>query len=146
MPKSCLLLLYFVCISFTTFSQQGKSANFPDGTKIPEWFSDSSKVSISALGKQFVITGYGASTDSSVVQTAAIQKIIDQAHAQGGGVIVIPKGTFLSGALFFKPNTHLYVSKGAVLKGSDNIADYPIMPSRMEGQNPRLFSCIGECI
>lgn len=142
MPKSCLLLLYFVCLSFAALAQEGKSVDFPDGTKIPDWFSDSSKVNISSLGKQFVITSHGASTDSSVVQTAAIQKIIDEAHAQGGGVIVIPKGTFLSGALFFKPNTHLYMSKGAVLKGSDNIADYPIMPSRMEGQTLDYFPAL----
>jgi polygalacturonase len=60
---------------------------------------------------------------------------------------VIPEGTFLSGALFFKPKTNLYLSKGAVLKGSDNIADYPIMASRMEGQNldyyPALVNAYG---
>ena len=52
-----------------------------------------------------------------------------------------------SGALFFKPKTHLYLSEGAVLKGSDNISDYPIKPSRMEGQNldyyPALVNTYG---
>ncbi len=141
MVKSCLLLC-LACISFLASAQQGKPVNFPDGTKISTWFSDSSKISLSALGKQFVITAHGVSSDSNVVQTAAIQKVIDQAHAQGGGVVVIPKGTFLSGALFFKPNTHLHVAKGAVLKGSDNIADYPIMPSRMEGQSLDYFPAL----
>ncbi|MBE9464723.1 glycoside hydrolase family 28 protein [Dyadobacter subterraneus] len=142
MAKSCLLILHLLYISFAAFSQGNKSINFPDGTKIPDWFSDSSKIDLKDLGKQFVITKHGAVIDSSVVQTAVIQKIIDQAHQQGGGVIIIPKGIFLSGALFFKPNTHLFVSEGAVLKGSDNIADYPIMPSRMEGQSLDYFPAL----
>lgn len=142
MAKFRLLFLYLFCISLTTFSQENKSPNFPDGTKIPAWFSDSSKINLQDLGKQFVITSHGAKEDSTIVQTVVIQKIIDLAHQQGGGVIVIPKGIFLSGALFFKPKTHLYISEGAVLKGSDNIADYPIMPSRMEGQNLDYFPAL----
>ena len=142
MAKICFFIFFFICISFVTFSQNARSADFPDGTKIPRWFSDSSKISLKNLGKQFVITEHGVSADSNVVQTVAIQKTIDLAHKQGGGVIIIPKGTFLSGALFFKPKTHLYVSEGAVLKGSDDIANYPIMPSRMEGQSLDYFPAL----
>ena len=94
MVKFCFLLLCLVCISFLSFSQTGKSAIFPDGTKIPAWFSDTTKISLRDLGKQFIITEHGAVTDSTVVQTEAIQKIIDLANQQGGGIIVIPKGTF----------------------------------------------------
>jgi polygalacturonase len=136
------LFLIYLLVPFVAFSQSGKSTVFPDGTKIPAWFSDSTKLKLADLGEQFVLTKHGVSSDSNVVQTDAIQKVIDLAHARGGGVIVVPKGTFLSGALFFKPNTHLYVSEGAVLKGSDNIADYPIMPSRMEGQNLDYFPAL----
>ncbi len=85
--------------------------------------------------KEYRITDYGVSADSTVVQTAAIQSVIDRAEADGGGEIVVPQGTFLSGALFFKPGTSLRLEHGAVLKGSDNIADYPILPSRMEGRS-----------
>ncbi|MCF0050642.1 glycosyl hydrolase family 28 protein [Dyadobacter sp. LJ53] len=141
MAKFCLLF-FALLISFVSISQTEKSTKFPDGTKISDWFSDSSKIKPENLGKQFVITKHGASADSNVVQTVAIQKIIDLAHKQGGGVIVIPKGTFLSGALFFKPKTHLHVSEGATLKGSDKIADYPMMPSRMEGQTLDYFPAL----
>jgi len=142
MLKFCLFFSFLTCISFAAASQGNKSTDFPDGTRIPAWFSDSSKISLKDLGKQFVITKHGVKSDSNVVQTATIQKVIDLAHKQGGGVIVIPKGTFLSGALFFKPKTHLYVSEGAVLKGSDKIVDYPIMPSRMEGQTLDYFPAL----
>jgi len=142
MIKSCLLLLSFFFTLSSSIAQTGRSENFPDGSKIPNWFSDSSKVMLKDLGKQFIITDHGAKIDSTVVQTAVIQNIIDQASQQGGGVIVIPKGIFLSGALFFKPKTHLYIAEGAALKGSDKIADYPIMPSRMEGQSLDYFPAL----
>ena len=85
--------------------------------------------------KDYRVTDYGVVTDSTIVQTSAIQNVIDKAEAEGGGNIVLPQGTFLSGALFFKPGTSFTLESGAVLKGSDNIDDYPLIPSRMEGRS-----------
>lgn len=115
---------------------------FPDGTRISNWFLNSKKVELKALGKLYDITAYGAVNDSMLLQTAIVQNVIHEASKNGGGVVYIPKGTFLTGALFFKPNTHLYLSEGAVLKGSDDIADYPILASRMEGQNLDYYSAL----
>jgi polygalacturonase len=95
-----------------------------------------------AAPKDYVITQFGASTDSTKLNTVAIQKVIDKASAAGGGTVVVPKGVFLSGALFFKPNTHLRLQAGAKLKGSDNIADYPLIPSRMEGQKLDYYAAL----
>lgn len=69
-----------------------------------------------------------------------MQAIIDKAAKEQGGVIVIPRGTFLSGALFFKQGTHLLVEEGGKLKGSDRIADFPILETRIEGQTCKYFS------
>jgi len=92
--------------------------------------------------QQFNVTQYGVKADSTLLQTKAIQKVIDQAFARGGGSIVIPKGTFLSGALFFKAGTKLILKEGAVLKGSDLIEDYPFIPSRMEGQSLNYYAAL----
>jgi len=73
---------------------------FPDGTPISEWFSDTTRVDVARLGKQYVITDYGIKNDSTVVQTDEIQKVIDRCASEGGGVVVIPRGTFLSGSFF----------------------------------------------
>ena len=114
----------------------------PDGSAIPNWFSQNEKLKLKDLGESYTITDFGVIQDSTIVQTNAIQKVIDLAASKGGGVIVIPKGVFLSGALFFKPKTHLHVAANGVLKGSDEIVDYPIMPSRMEGQNLDYFPAL----
>ncbi|MBN1187515.1 MAG: right-handed parallel beta-helix repeat-containing protein [Bacteroidales bacterium] len=127
--------IFFIVIGFFCISQKAYEQDlFPDGSVIPDWFIITSKPELNDLGKQYFVTDYGAVLDSTIVQTTAIQNTINEASRQGGGVVVVPKGVFLSGALFFKPKTHLYISEGAVLKGSDNISDYPIMASRMEGQ------------
>lgn len=91
---------------------------------------------------KYVVTDYGVSSDSTVLNTQVIQKVIDMAAENGGGEIVIPRGTYLSGALFFKPGTKLTLQQGAELKGSDNIADYPLVPSRMEGRVLNYYAAL----
>jgi polygalacturonase len=115
---------------------------FPDGTPIPEWFSKNTPTDINKLGKRYSITDYGVTKDSTVIQTQKIQTVIDKAAAGGGGVIVIPKGTFLSGALFFKQGTHLHLEEGGKLKGSDDISNFPIKMTRMEGQTLKYFTAL----
>lgn len=114
--------------------------NWPDGTPIDAWFADTTKVNVDQLGKKYIVTDYGVSTNPTIVQTAALQAVIDRCHKEGGGVVVIPAGTFMSGALFFKGDTHLHLSEGATLKGSDRIADYPVLETRFEGETCKYFS------
>lgn len=99
-------------------------------------------VFISVHSAEYVITEHGAGTDSTKLSTSIIQSVINMASENGGGTIVIPKGVYLSGALFFKPNTKLKLMEGAELKGSDNIADYPLIPSRMEGQSLYYYAAL----
>ena len=97
---------------------------------------------MSAGAANYVITDYGVVQDSTILQTKAIQHVIDSAEAQGGGKIIVPRGTYLTGALFFKKGTKLELQEGAVLKGSDNIEDYPLLPSRMEGKNIYYYAAL----
>lgn len=133
-----LTLLFAVALSLHMSAQE----LFPDGTPIPDWFRQNEIPEVNTLGKTFRITDYGVSQDSSVLQTEKIQAVIEKASQEGGGVIVIPQGTYLSGSLFFKPNTHLHLEKGAVLKGSDDISDFAIVPTRMEGQSLDYFAAL----
>lgn len=136
------VLICLIGFSQIGFSQNYSNDSFPDGTEITPWFKDFSKLELKNLGKPYIITQFGVKNDSTTIQTQAIQKVIDQAADNGGGVIIVPKGVYLSGALFFKPKTSLHIAKGGVLKGSDDIANFPIMPSRMEGQNLDYFPAL----
>lgn len=86
-----------------------------------------------AAAKRYMITNYGAVADSMTINTKAIQAAIDECHTQGGGVVVVPKGVFISGALFLKQGVNLLVEKGGTLKGSVNPNDYPQVFTRWEG-------------
>ncbi|HTB62827.1 MAG TPA: glycosyl hydrolase family 28 protein [Opitutales bacterium] len=90
--------------------------------------------------KQYVISDMGAVGDGMTVNTKAIQAAIDQCAANGGGVIVVPAGTFLSGALFFKQGVNLRVDKDAVLKSTTATADFPAIYTRWEGIE-RYWTC-----
>lgn len=114
-------------------STRKEMESFPDGTLIEPWFYEVQIPEISDLGKPYVLTDYGIRDDGRVY-TEAIQAVIDRAAAEGGGVVVVPPGTFVSGALFFKQGVHLSVQTGATLKGSDDPADYPQVLTRIEGQ------------
>ncbi len=105
---------------------------FPDGSKIEDWFYETKEPLLQNYGHSFCITDYGVKADGKVY-TREIQALIEKA-CETGGVIVVPPGEYITGALFFKKGVHLYLDKGAVLKGSDYISDYEIMQTRIEGE------------
>lgn len=83
--------------------------------------------------KRYPITNGGAVGDGRTLNTKAIQAVIDRCAGGGGGVVVVPRGTFLTGALFLKQGCNLEVEKGGVLKGSTDPQDYPPVKTRWEG-------------
>lgn len=116
---------------------------WPDGTAVDPWFNNTTAPAIEKLGRQYVVTDHGVSAaDSTIIQTQALQAVIDKAAADGGGVVVIPRGTFLTGSLFFRPGTHLHLLEGAKLKGSDAITHYEIVKTRLEGQTIDYFAAL----
>ncbi|HEV2326896.1 MAG TPA: glycosyl hydrolase family 28 protein [Terracidiphilus sp.] len=90
-------------------------------------------ISPRAQGRDFNIKNYGAKGDGTTLDTHAIQAAIDAAAKAGGGKVVVPPGTYLSGSIFVKSNTTLEVEKGATILGSQKLADYPMMPTRVAG-------------
>jgi polygalacturonase len=83
-------------------------------------FSDISAVS----ANDYNIIDYGAKPDSKTLNQDFIQKAIDSAFINGGGRVVIPGGTFLTGSIILKSNVELHLEEGAVLLGSTHISDY----------------------
>ena len=114
---------------------------FPDGTPIADWFYQADMPQLDQLGKQYRLDEYGVPQDGQI-HTAEIQRVIDLCAEQGGGVVVIPKGVWRSGSLYFKQGTNLYVEEGGVLLGSDDIADYDLKTTRIEGQTCTYFTAL----
>lgn len=91
---------------------------------LPQWLA------AAASPHRFDITRYGARGDGRFLNTVAIQRAIDACAAEGGGTVVVPAGAFVSGSIVLKPGVSLELRANAVLKGSTNLADYPVVMRR----------------
>ena len=94
--------------------------------------------------KDFLITKYGAKTTNSAAQNQkAINKAIAACSKKGGGRVIVPSGTFATGAITLLSHVNLVVEKDAVLKFAFEPDLYPIVPTRWEGIDCRNLSpCI----
>ena len=70
--------------------------------------------------------------DGTNLMTATIQKAIDTAAPKHGTVIFTP-GTYLTGALFLKSGVTFEVPEGVTITGSQDIKNFPELPTRMAG-------------
>jgi polygalacturonase len=81
----------------------------------------------------FNVRDFGAISDELTLDTQAIQQAIETCAAAGGGTVVFPAGRYVTGALTLRSHVTLHLEAGAILLGSEDPADYPILPSRWEG-------------
>jgi polygalacturonase len=80
------------------------------------------------------VRDFGAKGDGTTKDTAAIQKALDVCATAGGGSVLVSDGTFLTGSLVLGANTTLEIAARASLVGSADIADYPVVNIRWEGE------------
>jgi exo-poly-alpha-galacturonosidase len=90
-----------------------------------------------AWGRLASICDFGAVGDGQTINTEAIQKGIDALAADGGGTLVVPAGTFLSGAIFLKQGVDLHIAKEGVLKAIVDRSAFPEVDTRWEGEERR---------
>lgn len=82
----------------------------------------------------FNITKYGAKTNAkAAVNQKAINKAIAACSKAGGGKVVVPAGTFNTGAITLLSHVNLVLEKGATLYFVFQPDLYPIVPTRWEG-------------
>lgn len=93
---------------------------------------ESKIISIERASGEYNVKSYGVKAGSTP-QTKALQSLIDKVYADGGGTIVIPRGTYMSGALFFPAGVNLRIEKGGVLKSYVEDDLYPVIKTRFEG-------------
>jgi len=83
--------------------------------------------------REFDIRDFGASEGGIVKNTEAIRHTIESAAKAGGGIVVVPAGRWLTGAIHLDDNIDLHLAKGAELLFSQDVVDYlPVVFSRHE--------------
>ncbi len=80
------------------------------------------------------VRDFGAKGDGVTKDTAAIQKALDTCATAGGGSVLISEGSFLTGSLVIGANTTLEIAPRSSLVGSADLADYPVVNIRWEGE------------
>ncbi|MEO8616580.1 MAG: glycosyl hydrolase family 28-related protein [Luteolibacter sp.] len=78
----------------------------------------SAAVENTADSTNFNIRNYGAVGDGKQLDSAAINRAIDAAAAAGGGTVLVPAGTYLSGSIHLKSNIHLFLDAGSIILGA----------------------------
>jgi polygalacturonase len=129
----CLTLIALLqsgCTNFTSFgAKKFAPTSWPEANAIlarisPPKFPD----------RKFPITSYGAIAGETNDSSDAIRKAIDACYAAGGGHVIVPAGTFLTGPITLKSNVDLHLEEGSTLLfKTDPNAYLPAVLTRYEG-------------
>ncbi len=75
-------------------------------------------LAVMVTASPFNIRDYGALGDGKHLDSPAINKAIEAAAVAGGGTVLVPAGTYLSGSIRLKSNIHLLIDAGATILGA----------------------------
>ncbi len=79
------------------------------------------------------IIDFGAKSDVSFNNQKAIQNAIDECNKNGGGMVLIPAGYYLTGPIEIKSNVNLHVCEGAYVQFTKSKEEYPLIFTEYEG-------------
>jgi len=86
------------------------------------------------------ITDFGAKSGGQELCSRAFADAIEAVSKKGGGRVIIPRGTWLTGPITLKSNIELFTEKGALVIFSTDKSLYPIVETNFEGFN--TFRCM----
>jgi DNA sulfur modification protein DndE len=77
--------------------------------------------------KTFSIADYGAVSDGHTLNTDAFAKTIAACVSAGGGKVLVPKGSWLTGPIQLQSNVDLHVERGASILFTKDHSQYPMI-------------------
>jgi polygalacturonase len=77
-------------------------------------------IAFAAHAATFNVKDYGAAGDGKTLDSPAINKAIEAASAAGGGTVIVPAGTYLSGSIRLKSHITLQLDSGSVIEASSD--------------------------
>lgn len=91
--------------------------------------------------KTYNINDYGAVSDGSTKNTLAFQGAITACSKDGGGIVLVPEGKYVTGPIHLKDNVNLHLAKGSEILFSKDLDDYyPLVHTSFEGTELMNFS------
>lgn len=90
--------------------------------------------------KEYNILDYGAVADGITNNSNAFREAIKICTANGGGIVLVPTGKFLTGPIHLDNNINLHLNEGAEILFSKNHEDYELVHTSYEGTELMNFS------
>lgn len=124
--KASVILVALQITGITGYSQSGGTQPWPVETlpavETPLFKADT-----------FNIVRYGAISDGVTLNTKSINDAIAACSQNGGGVVVVPAGLWLTGPVELKSNVNLHLKNNAVLSFTKDFNQYKLVETSWEG-------------
>lgn len=122
-----------IALLLLIFTLQGNAQNMPaDIEPVKAPFEMPALVRSEFPARTISIAKTGAKQGK--LSTKAIQAAIDRLAGKGGGTVIVPAGSWLTGRIELRSNIRLHLEKNAELHFSGDIKDYlPVVAARNEG-------------
>ncbi|WP_035141069.1 glycoside hydrolase family 28 protein [Flavobacterium daejeonense] len=130
--KIAPLFLNILCCLFFSCKETAQITKSKSNFE-PEWINKVGAKKNTFSPKIYYTNDFGAVNDGVTLSTKSIQKAIDECSKNGGGTVTFKSGKYLIGSLFIKEGVHFNVPENVTLLGSENIADYPEIDTRVAG-------------
>ncbi|WP_245584844.1 glycoside hydrolase family 28 protein [Pedobacter glucosidilyticus] len=82
----------------------------------------------------FDIVKYGAKPDGVTLNTSSINQAIEACSKNGGGIVLLNEGVWLTGPLYLKSNVNLHLRSGALLLFTTDKSQYKLIEGSWEGK------------
>ncbi len=140
--RTFILLLYI--LFFTSCKNTAQLENSSKLLDEPWKYAQNIVDNIPELGfndMDYNIVDFGAINDGITDCSKAIDEAIQKCSDKGGGRVIIPAGTYLTGAVHLQSNVNLHITDSAVLLFSSDKSKYlPVVPTRFEGMECMNYS------
>lgn len=81
----------------------------------------------------FNIVRYGAKSDGVTLNTKSINDAIQACSKNGGGVVLVPAGLWMTGPIVLQSHVNLHIARSALLQFTSDFDQYPLVESNYEG-------------
>lgn len=83
----------------------------------------------------FNIVRYGAKADGLTLNTKAINQAIEMCSQSGGGVVLVPRGFWLTAGIVLKSNVEIHTEDGALIQFTKDYDQYALVKTNWEGSD-----------
>tara|TARA_R110002111_G_scaffold84431_4_gene132306 strand:- start:498 stop:1988 length:1491 start_codon:yes stop_codon:yes gene_type:complete len=135
---SSFILMVIMLIAFSSCKESKKEDETIASSEKSPWDAMNAVIESVSVPKfpdaTFNIMDFGANPDGKTFNTEAFKTTIAACVEKGGGIVLVPEGNYLTGAIHLDNNVNLHLEEGAEILFSTNPKDYyPLVPTSYEG-------------